>query len=416
MMKKNAIIFILILILSILSVACSGVIDRLDLPEPSDIQPTETLVNKPSDTPIPPSALPSDEPTPTPTPSTAPVPETFTLLAAGDVMAHSDNLRAAYDSESGLYDFSENYIHVSPLISNADFSLVNLETVTAGPESGYTSYPLFNTPAAIVDALSEAGFTALVTANNHTLDRGKEGIYKTLQEIDRTGLLHTGTYTDEGLNYLEYDFRGYNISILAYTQHLNGNEPLLDESDKYMVNVMNLEKISDDIRTAAEDSSLVVVYLHWGNEYTRSEEDWQRSYAVSLFEAGADVILGTHPHVIRPAETMIVDGEIKYVIYSMGNFISNFIRTDRRENAIYTEDGVMVQLTFDIDESGNFSLSNARHIPTWPYKYEDNKGLHYEIIPIVNPDERLHENDYADSEARKSYERTMETLGSFSIR
>ncbi len=328
-------------------------------------------------------------------------------------MAHGDNLKAAFDPATGNYDFSENYKYVSSIINAADFSIVNLETVTAGPESRYTSYPLFNTPASILDALDSAGFCALVTANNHSLDRGKDGVIATLEEIDKREILHTGSYSEPGNNYLTYDFKGYEISILAYTQHLNGNDPLLSAEEKFMINVMDREKIINDIENAKVHSNLVIVYLHWGNEYTRNTEEWQTAYAKVLFEAGADVILGTHPHVVRPAETMVINGKPRYVIYSMGNFISNFIRTDRRDNALYTEDGVMVNLEFEIDTDGIFTLSGVEHIPTWPYKYEDESGLHYEIIPVLDPESRLHENDFADEQARLSYERTMETLGTF---
>ncbi|MBN1623591.1 MAG: CapA family protein, partial [Clostridia bacterium] len=389
--------------------SCSSLLDRLDLPDSPVPEASQTL--NPTRTPLP---VTTPSPTPeSPSPEPSPGPTTFTLLAAGDIMAHADNLRAALDVSSGEYDFSENYIYVSDIINEADFSIANLETVTAGSASGYTSYPLFNTPVEILDAIKGAGFDALVTANNHSLDRGIEGVLLTLDEIEARSLLHTGTYSEPETNYLTYDYFGHGISILAYTQHLNGNEPLLEDSKKYMINVMNLESIISDIEKARTHSSLIIVYLHWGNEYTRDTETWQPSYAKTLFEAGADVILGTHPHVVRPAETMVIEDKNKYVIYSMGNYISNFIRTDHRDNAIYTEDGVMVKLTFEIDSSGSFDLSLAEHIPTWPYKYEDEDGLHYEIIPIPDPDVRLHENDYADDQARKSYNRTMETLRTF---
>ena len=410
MKKKIPVLLIITLVISILTASCSSIIERLDLPESPVPTPASTL--DPVKTPLP---VTTPTPSPSQTPEPSPMPDTFTLIAAGDIMAHGDNLKAALDASTGKYDFSQNYIYVSSIIKEADFSIANLETVTAGPDTGYTSYPLFNTPSAILDALKEAGFTALVTANNHSLDRGKQGVLATLDEIEERGLLHTGTYKSRETNYLTYNYSGHEISVLAYTQHLNGNEPLLATEDKYMINVMDRESIISDIEKAREHSDLVIVYLHWGNEYTRNTEDWQPSYARALFEAGADVILGTHPHVVRPAETMLVNGETKYVIYSMGNYISNFIRTDRRDNAIYTEDGVMVRLTFSIDPEGNFSLSLAEHIPTWPYKYEDDKGLHYEIIPITDPDIRLHTDDYADEQARLSYYRTMETLGTFEL-
>ena len=414
MIKKTALLLYILVIFALLLSACDAWLDNLDLPDSHTPQ-----ASAPSGTPTPaPLVIPSQTitpPSPDPSPEPSPKPDTFTLIAAGDIMAHSDNLKAALDEKSGLYDFTENYKHIRSIIEDADFSIANLETVTAGPESKYTSYPLFNTPAAILDAIKYAGFTTLVTANNHSLDRGIEGITATIDEIDKRSILHTGSFKSPGKNYLSYEFEGYNITVIAYTQHLNGNDSLLGYENKYMVNVMNKETIIEDITAVKENSDLVIIYLHWGNEYTRAEEDWQRSYAESLFEAGADVILGTHPHVIRPAETMTVNGEIKYVIYSMGNYISNFIRTDNRDNAIYTEDGVMVKLTFNIDKNGVFSLSAVNHIPTWPYKFEDESGLHYEIIPIEDPDLRQNENDYAHEQAILSYQRTMETLGTFTL-
>ncbi|MBN2558825.1 MAG: CapA family protein, partial [Clostridia bacterium] len=351
----------------------------------------------------------------TPEPSAQPMQSSFSILAAGDVMAHADNLRAAYDKETGTYSFIENYTLVKPLIEGADLAIANLETVTAGESSGYTSFPLFNTPDAILDGLKYAGFDVIVTANNHSLDRGQDGILRTLAQIKDRDLLSTGTYEEKGKNYLTATVAGTEVSILAYTQHLNGNDPMLGPDRNHMVNKMDRESIVLDIRTAATHSGLVIVYLHWGEEYTRQTEEWQSAYARALFEAGADVILGTHPHVVRPDETFLIDGEYKYVIYSMGNFISNFIRQDKRANALYTEDGVMIILDFDVDGSGKVSLRTATPVPTWPYKYEDGTGLHYEIIPVPDPDSIVHADEYARAEAIASYHRTMELLKGFGL-
>ena len=299
------------------------------------------------------------------------------------------------------------------LIEKADLAIGNLETVTAGETSGYTSFPRFNTPDSIIDALAYAGFDVIVTANNHSLDRGSTGIVRTIEQINKRNLLTTGTYIKPGKNYLTVELGGADVSILAYTQHLNGNLPLLSEDEYFMVNQMDKETLLNDVRYAAVHSDLVILYLHWGNEYTRNTEPWQRDYAIELFNAGADVILGTHPHVVRSDEVFLINGEYKYVIYSMGNFISNFKRTSSRKNALYTEDGVMVMLNFNINYEGVVELTSVEPIPTWPYKYINETGIHYEIIPVPDLISNLHESTYAESEARYSHKRTMESLTGF---
>ncbi|MDX1358989.1 MAG: CapA family protein [Clostridia bacterium] len=410
--RLTKILLIILLTTGIIS-SCS----YFDMTEKPTVEPKPTAT---------PSPLPSLEnptsPPPSPTAAVQPSEEPkfqsveFTIIAAGDVMAHGDNLKSAYDASTDTYSFEENYIHVKKIIEQADLALCNLETVTAGKEAGYTSYPLFNTPASIIDGLKYAGFDVIVTANNHSLDRGETGIVKTLGEIEQRGILATGTYMEKGNNYLTVDIKGFSISILAYTQHLNGNLPLLPEDKHFMINRMDKEQMINDIERASLHSDLVIVYLHWGNEYTRGTEEWQPSYAYDLIEAGADAILGTHPHVVRPDEIVMRGNEPKYIIYSMGNFISNFLRTDNKVNAIYTEDGVMVSLRFKSSEDGSIHLTNVTPIPTWPYKYANETGIHYEIIPVEDISKRLHENDYANSEAADSYNRTMESLEGFSGR
>jgi poly-gamma-glutamate synthesis protein (capsule biosynthesis protein) len=204
--------------------------------------------------------------------------------------------------------------------------------------------------------------------------------------------------------------------VLAYTQHINGNEPLLGEDYRYMVNRLDHDAVIEDIINAKSDSDLIILYLHWGVEYLREAEDWQREWAIDFFEAGADVILGTHPHVVRPDEVFQIGGEYKYVVYSMGNFISNFVREDNRKNAIYTEDGVMLSMDFKIDGNGDVRLESVKPIPTWPYKFPDEDGLNYRIIPVGNPDTFSYENGYAYNEALASRERTMEKLKGFPVR
>ncbi len=416
MTSKRMVITIISIFLILFLTACSTNFQGNEITEHTQT-PTQALTQAPTQSPLPATVNPTQTPVPTPIPTekSQPVPVRFSILAAGDVMAHGDNLKSAYNPKDETYSFIENYSLVKDIIENADLSICNLETVTAGASSDYTSYPRFNTPVEILDGLKYAGFDVLVTANNHSLDRGEIGVIKTLNEIHNRDMLTTGSYIDPGVNYLTTNIKNKAVSILAYTQHLNGNLPLLPNNKHYMINQMERNSIISDIETASAHSDLVIVYLHWGNEYTRGTEDWQSEYSHALIDAGADVILGTHPHVIRPDEIYYKDGEPKYIIYSMGNYISNFIREDSRTNAIYTEDGVMIKLNFLVDSQSLIHLESAIPIPTWPYKYTNETGIHYEIIPVEDADLIVHDVPYADEQAKDSYHRTMESLTGFNL-
>lgn len=421
MKKKLYLVIILILQISLILTGCVQEQGDMSSPYPSTITKSSPTPDQPPDKTEMPTTSP-EEPIRTPLPSeteTEPEPlsriESFTILAAGDIMAHDDNLRAAYNENTGLYCFKDNYIEVKKIIEDADMAIVNLETVTAGVAQKYTSFPLFNTPDAIIDAIAFAGFDVVITANNHILDRRVEGLIATHDKIINAGLSPVGTNIVKGSKYHTLEVAGADVSILAYTQHINGNEPFLGEDKAYMVNRLKRETVIEDIKIAKQHSDLIILYLHWGNEYTRDIENWQREYTIDFFKAGADIILGTHPHVVRPDEVFFIDGEYKYVVYSMGNFISNFIRSDNRKNAIYTEDGVMILMEFKFQEDGKIFLSSVVPIPTWPYKFTDETGLNYRIIPITDDKTFSYEPEYAYKEALDSYRRTMESLKGFSL-
>lgn len=420
-MNSRHVILSIICIVTILFLSACAVDSTTNEFTENTPTPTTTTIKIPVTVPSPsPSptitiANPTQTPMPSPTEISEPTPIRFSILAAGDVMAHGDNLKSALNISTGEYSFIENYIHVKSIIDESDLAICNLETVTAGLGSEYTSYPRFNTPVAILDGLKYAGFDVLVTSNNHSLDRGETGVIKTLNEIHNRGMLTTGSYTDPNIKYLTTEIKEQSVSVLAYTQHLNGNLPLLPDDKHYMINQMDRQSIINDIKTASSHSDLVIVYLHWGNEYTRGTESWQPEYAYALIDAGADVILGTHPHVVRPDEIYYRDGEPKYIIYSMGNYISNFIRQDNRTNAIYTEDGVMIKLNYVVNTDGKPLLESVTPIPTWPYKYTNETGIHYEIIPVTDVDLIVHDIPYADEQAKDSYYRTMESLTGFNL-
>jgi poly-gamma-glutamate capsule biosynthesis protein CapA/YwtB (metallophosphatase superfamily) len=258
------------------------------------------------------------ETTPTPSPDA-----TVTLLAVGDLMAHSAQLNAA--RTHGIYDFAPSFKAVASTISAADIAAGNLETTLRS--SGYSGYPCFRTPTAYARALKGAGFDVLTTANNHTLDGGATGVRYTSDYLDRLGISHTGS-NHVGMAIVEHD--GVRIAFLAYTYGTNG----IPSPFHGAVNRIDLSVMKSAIASARIRADLVVVVPHFGAEYSRTPESATKAKARAWIDAGADIVLGSHPHVVRPVERY----HGHYIVYSMGNFISAMTRS-------YTDLGIMVRAT-----------------------------------------------------------------------
>lgn len=319
-----------------------------------------------------------------------------TIVAAGDIMFHSPQIKGAYNPETNEYDFRFSFEHVKKYIESADLAVGNFETVTAGEEYGYKGYPTFNSPNSTVTALKEAGFDILSTANNHSLDKGKKGIINTIDNISEHGLVNVGTYKEPTDEVHIQDINGIKAAILSYTYGCNGLEGLLTQEElKYMVNIIDEDRIKQDIEKADENQvDITVVIIHWGNEYQREPSEYQIELANKMIEWGADIILGSHPHVIQRSEIREYNGEDKFIIYSMGNFISN----QRREtlsigNKKYTEDGIIVKLTLEKDFSlGKTIIKEVDYIPTWVYRYTESGAQKHVILPTSEYIEPENEN------------------------
>ncbi|PKM53408.1 MAG: hypothetical protein CVV00_12480 [Firmicutes bacterium HGW-Firmicutes-5] len=274
------------------------------------------------------------------------------LLSVGDIMMHVYQLRRGYDGAS--FDFTDAFKYVSPIIQAGDFAVGNLETTFGGVGThrvknektafrGYSGYPTFNTPDVLAQNIKDAGFDLVSTANNHSLDTGTKGLLRTLEVLDQNQLEHIGTYaTQEDEDSIKFiDIDGIEFAMISYTYGMNGFT--LKEDEDYMVNHLNmydetyvnemLEKVS---LAKKSTDGLVVVMLHYGNEYKAlPDENYQKPIVNQLFEAGADIILGGHPHVLQPMalkEIVEEDGSTRVgvVIYSLGNFISSQRNVDGR--------------------------------------------------------------------------------------
>lgn len=275
------------------------------------------------------------------------------ILFAGDAMQHKAQIEAA-DKGRGVFDYSECFSSVAPLVEAADYAVVNLETPLAG--APYTGYPCFSAPDAYLDALSEAGFDMMLTANNHTLDKRDRGMVRTLDCLDSRQLDHIGTYRnaaerDSVLPFIK-SVNGFDVAFLNYTYGTNGFS-LVTEA---VVDYIDRDLIARDIAKAREaGAEIVAVCIHWGVEYELLPAKSQKSLADFIVGAGADMVIGGHPHVIQPMELRVApDGRKSLVVYSLGNFISNMKTRDTRGGAI-------LNVTLERDPHGVARVADASY-------------------------------------------------------
>lgn len=336
-----------------------------------------------------------------------------TISAVGDIMAHQGNLNNAYSPKTGTYDFTGFLEYVKPYLSKADLTIGNFETVTAGPKTGYTSYPSFNTPDAILTALSGGGFDILSTANNHSLDRGIAGLSRTIQMINKNNMINVGSSTNGSNKYVIKEVNGIKLGILAYSGMYNGlDRKLSTEQKNTYISPINEQQIQKDIKAAKDaEADAVIVIVHWGTEYQREPNSTQKALAKKIISWGADIILGSHPHVIQKSEIIKVNGQNKYIIYSMGNFISGYRRVDKanRPNKVFTEDGVIVNLQLEKAPDKGIIIKDVDYVPTWVDKYYVNNRPVFKIIPIPDIDNLSEKyiTDYNRPFIKQSYKNTM---------
>lgn len=344
-----------------------------------------------------------------------------TILAVGDVMFHTSQIRAAYRSDTQTYDFTDVFKYVKEHVESADLAIANFETVVYGGEKGVSGYPMFNSPVETIAALKNTGFDILNTNNNHALDQGKQGLINTIDNIESYGMKKIGTYKSrEEDHILIEEVNGIKIAFLSYCYGYNGLEGFLTEEERsYMVSEIDEDRIKNEILEAkARGVDLISVIIHWGNEYQRSPSEYQLELGRKMVEWGANIVFGSHPHVIQKSEIIEHEGKNNFIIYSMGNFISNQRKATMGNK--YTEDGIMVKIHVEKDlNNGDTNIIDIEYLPTWVRKYEKNNKVKFEIIPIkdfLNNDELLSDLDSIErSRIKESYETTMEIMSEYSL-
>lgn len=327
------------------------------------------------------------------------------LIAVGDIMMHMPQIRSGYDAESGTYSFDHFFAEVKPLLSEGDWVIGNLETPLAdGDKRGYTGYPEFNAPPELADALKDAGFNILTTANNHTLDRRESGVIRTLENLRERNLIAVGSHAspEEAENITIVEKNGISLAILAYTYGTNGIP--VPEGKDYLVNLIDEDKIAADIQKARDaGADAVAVALHFGVEYQTMPNEEQKKLAKNVLAYGADIILGSHPHVLQPyeiVESTREDGSVKQgvILYSMGNFISNQDRNHNNNKP--TEIGAIFEIGLKKQMPGGpVTITGVRATPTYVHKNVQNGITKHRVLPmeavlLSKDDEWLTGKDY----------------------
>ena len=297
------------------------------------------------------------------------------IIFAGDVMGHMPQIEAAFDPETRSYNFDTTFYFVKPFLDSADLAIANLETTLSG--SPYSGYPHFCSPDAYAPSLKRAGFGMLVMANNHAADKGGAGIKRTLNIIDSTEIMHTGTFRSkeerDSLYPLIVERKGIRLAFLNYSYGTNGESV----PAPYIVNVIDTTLIKRDLEKARIlQADFIITVLHWGEEYERNPNKEQKRLARWIFKHGCDMIIGSHPHVIQPVEIVIPDSsdltEPKLVLYSLGNFVSN--QRDRYKNG-----GLLFGVK--LIKKKVTKLYQYAFLPVWVTKTPGSKPGFYMITP-----------------------------------
>jgi len=291
------------------------------------------------------------------------------LVFTGDIMGHDSQIASALATGDPGYDYKPCFQYLRPYLQEADLVIGNLEVTFAGPP--YKGYPAFSSPDELADALKWAGFDILVNANNHALDRGPNGLERTIEQVDQRDMIQTGTFDHPSIRKSHYPLvvekNGIRIAFLNYTYGTNG----LKEKPPVIVNRIDKTQIQGDLEKAATaEPDFILVCIHWGSEYQLNENSQQRDLADFMFRHGADCIIGSHPHVVQP-----IRGEEagNLVVYSMGNLISN-------QRNRYRNGGILFELELANGPNGP-EIRNHAYLPVWVWKPQTKTGASFTLVP-----------------------------------
>lgn len=283
------------------------------------------------------------------------------LIMVGDMLLH-DRVEESAQKEAGGYDFSAIFAHTKDMISEADIAIANEEVIIGGTELGVSGYPAFNAPFEFADELAESGFDVICHGTNHALDKGGRGITSCLNywenypEIQVLGI-HDSQEDQNRLTVIEKN--GLKLALLNYTYGTNGIA--LPGDMPYGVDYLLEDTVIEDLSEAEEAADFTIVCPHWGTEYRLTPDSYQEKWTKIFVENGADLILGTHPHVIEPVEWEEYHGNKALVYYSLGNFVN---WTSGEGTGVSNRMvGLMAKVTLTKQSSGKVEIEDYDAIP-----------------------------------------------------
>lgn len=335
-------------------------------------------------------------------PKPEPIVSTASIAAVGDVLIHGSIYRDAQKGET--YDFDGMFQAVKPYLEKPDITFANQESMIGGKELGLSTYPLFNSPFEIGDTLKRVGVDVVSMANNHTLDRGEQAILNAIQHWNKIGMLYVGAYENETdkATVRTIEKNGITFSFLAYTYGTNGIP--VPKNKPYLVNLIDKKNIEADIQQAKELSDVVVVSMHFGNEYERMPNESQKELAQFIADAGAHIIFGHHPHVLQPVEFIrSKEGHDTFVAYSLGNFLA----AQEAKHDYHRRIGGIVQVEVEkVEFEGETKITV--HSPSFlPTYIHFRNWKNYRILPMHS----LTDNELTN--AKQHYENTKKHMSQF---
>jgi len=303
--------------------------------------------------------------------------DSFKLIFSGDLILLEDQVRNAYNGSG--YDFTENFEYTKKYISPADLAIGVFEGPMAGSEVGYSSgnyddrkYFYVNYPDEWADAIKNAGFDLVTTANNHLMDRGIEGVKRTIKVLNEKKINFVGSYLDkndkESKKVKILERQGIKFAILAYTYGINrvkkeslvrGN---LSHITSMIVDPRNefYEKVKSEVKKDFEiakshNPDIIVVLPHWGTQFSNNANKFQEIWRKNFIEFGADIIFGDHTHSVQPVFISKENGKNTATLYCPGNYANVY----RKHNGDFS---ALVEVFIDRKEK---KVIGGSVIPMW---------------------------------------------------
>lgn len=265
--------------------------------------------------------------------------DTLTIRVLGDMMMHQQQITAAATKEDSC-NFDSYFTHIQKYLDSSDLNIANMEFTLAGKP--HTGYPAFSAPDEYARHIADCGIDIFLTANNHIYDKGGKGLSRTLdiyRELQKnSNIRFTGSASDqtefESTTPLVIEVKDVKIALINATYGTNLGTDKHWPKTNYLNNRTMMENA---LKVAEAQADITIVLPHWGEEYQLRHNHDQAEKAKWLAENGADIIIGSHPHVVQDADSIVIDGRKIPVAYSLGNVISNM-------SAANTQTGLMATI------------------------------------------------------------------------